>query len=409
MASLLTSTNKPSFSPPLPTTIVVSVVLLFLLQQTTNVSCELHLLPDVFQGAVCLDGSPPAYEWEAGKGRHGASNWLVYLQGSGWCLNTSAHRTPDGAVQSCAERAKTHLGSSSRMKPFEFSSHPILSPRSNDSFFYDWNRVVVRSCDGGSFSGDADMPDPVTGLHYRGARVFRAVVEDLMAKELKNARNVLLAGGSSGGLGVMVHCDRFRRLFSRNVRVKKCYTDSSLFLHVGDPRRARFFNDVFGNVVGVHRPDNALPGRCTSRIGVEACIFPRNLVRYIESPLFILNSEFDSFQVTNTFSKALHENVMHHNVSRSDMALLRDFRAQTIGALPRPSSTKGYLLTSLFMHSLGTAQGYKGPMFPGRKSMSFESALVDWFFDRATNVHLIDPAKQPFYLSPRGVEEVTST
>ncbi|VFQ85818.1 unnamed protein product [Cuscuta campestris] len=52
------------------------------------------------------------------------------------------------------------------------------------------------------------MLDPVTGLHYRGARVFRAVVEDLMAKGLKNAQNVLLAGGSSGGLGVMVHCDR---------------------------------------------------------------------------------------------------------------------------------------------------------------------------------------------------------
>ncbi|VFQ63765.1 unnamed protein product [Cuscuta campestris] len=241
MASLLTAnSNKPSFSPPLPTTIVVvSVVLLLLLQKTTNVSCELHLLPAaVSQGAVCLDGSPPAYEWEAGKGRHGGRNWLVYLQGSGWCLNTSAHRIPDGAVQSCAERAKTHFGSSHRMLPTDFSSHPILSPRSNDSFFYDWNRVVVRSCDGGSFSGDADMPDPVTGLHYRGARVFRAVVEDLMEKGLKNARNVLLAGGSSGGLRVMVHCDRFRRLFSRNVRVK-CHTDSSLFLHVRDPRQAR--------------------------------------------------------------------------------------------------------------------------------------------------------------------------
>ncbi|VFQ66355.1 unnamed protein product [Cuscuta campestris] len=271
MASLLTANNKQSFTPPLPTSIVVSVVLVLLLQQTTNnVSCELHRLPaDVSQGAVCPDGSPPAYEWEAGKGRHGASNWLVYLQGSGWCLNTSAHRIPGGAVQSCAERAMTDLGSSRRMDPYEFSRHPILSPRPNDTFFYDWNRVVVRSCDGGSFSGDADMPDPVTGLHYRGARVFRAVVEDLMARGLKNARNVLLAGGSSGGLGVMVHCDRFRRMFSRNVRVK-CHTDSSFFLRVRDPRRPRFFDDIFGNIVGVHRPDNALPGRCTSRIGVGA-------------------------------------------------------------------------------------------------------------------------------------------
>ncbi|VFQ74652.1 unnamed protein product [Cuscuta campestris] len=283
----------------------------------------------------------------------------------------------------------THLGSSHRM-------HPLNFPHSSDTYFYDWNRVVVRSCEGGSFSGDANKPDPVTGLHYRGARVFRAVVEDLMARGLKNARNVLLAGGSSGGLGVMVHCDRFRRLFSGNTRVK-CYADSSLFLRVRDPHRAKFFNDALGNVVGVHRPDNALPGRCTSRLGATACFFPQNLVRYIESSFFILNSAFHSFQVRNTFSEALHDNVIHHNVSRSDLALLRDFRGQTIGALPPPSGTKGYLITSLFMHSLGTVQGFKGPMFPGQKSKSFENVLVDWFFDRATNVHLIDPAKQPFY------------
>ena len=29
-----------------------------------------------------------------------------------------------------------------------------------------------------------------TNLHYRGARVFLAVIEDLMAKGMKNAENV---------------------------------------------------------------------------------------------------------------------------------------------------------------------------------------------------------------------------
>ncbi|VFQ91514.1 unnamed protein product [Cuscuta campestris] len=225
-----------------------------------------------------------------------------------------------------------------------------------------------------------------------------------MTKGLGGARNVLLAGGSSGGLGVMVHCDRFRRPFPENVRVK-CLADSSLFLRVRDPRRAAFFDDVFCDVVSLHRPDNALPRRCTAKMGAGACFIPRNLVRYIESPFFLMNSAFDSFQVTNTFSKPLHGRVMNHRVGRGDLALLRDFRGQTIRALPRPSRMKGYLITSLFIHRLGTVQGYKGPKFPGRKSKSFESALVDWFFDRATNVRFIDPSKQPFYEPPRVVKD----
>ncbi|VFQ59361.1 unnamed protein product [Cuscuta campestris] len=290
------------------------------------------------------------------------------------------------------------------MEPYNFSQLHVLSPDPQDSYFHDWNRVVVRSCDGGSFSGNVEKPDPATGLYYRGVRIFRAVVEELMTKGLGSARNVLLAGGSSGGLGVMVHCDRFRCLFPESVRVK-CLADSSLFLRVRDPRRVVFLDDVFGDVVSLHCPDNALPRRCTEKMGAGACFFPRNLVRYIESPFFLLNSAFDSFQVTNTFSQPLHDRVLHHRVGRGDLALLRDFRGQTTRALPRPSRTKGYLITSLFMHSLGTVQGYKGPMFPGRKSKSVESALVDWFFDRATNVRLIDPSKQPFYEPPRVVKD----
>lgn len=42
---------------------------------------------------------------------------------------------------------------------------------------------------------------------------------------------VLLSGGSAGGLGSIIHCDRFRALFSKNVRVK-CHADGALFIRV---------------------------------------------------------------------------------------------------------------------------------------------------------------------------------
>ncbi|CAH9142701.1 unnamed protein product [Cuscuta epithymum] len=313
----------------------------------------------VAEGAVCLDGSPPAYNWLAGKGP-GAKNWLVYLQGAGWCLNSSIYHTSDDSVQSCESRA------------------------------------TVRYCDGGSFAGDADKLDPVTKLYYRGGRIFNVVVKELMAKGMSGAQNVLLAGGSSGGLGVMIHCDRFRGQFSKSVRVK-CLADGSLFLHMKDRSRAKFFETVFSTVVGVHHLQKALPKQCASKMSATACFFPQNLLDFVESPIFILNSAFDSFQITNTFGEGLHDQIKNHMaVSEGDMALLKDFREQIIHALPPKSAKVGYVVTSLFAHSVASQIGYKKPIFPAvPESKSIESAVLDWFYDRA-HVHLVDPTDEPF-------------
>lgn len=53
------------------------------------------------KGAVCLDGSPPAYNLHRGFGS-GANSWLINMEGGGWCNN----------VTSCLRRAHSHLGSS---------------------------------------------------------------------------------------------------------------------------------------------------------------------------------------------------------------------------------------------------------------------------------------------------------
>jgi hypothetical protein len=81
--------------------------------------------------------------------------------------------------------------------------------------FYNWNRVKVRYCDGSSFTGDVAAVESVcsglvdfmfvyvldieidlmfaiqsTNLHYRGARVWNAIIEDLLEKGMSKAQNV---------------------------------------------------------------------------------------------------------------------------------------------------------------------------------------------------------------------------
>lgn len=78
----------------------------------------------VKSGAVCLDGSPPAYFLDRGSGE-GADNWVVFFEGGGWC-NSDA---------SCLARASTAYGSSKHMPSQNtsqaFSAAPQLPTRSS--------------------------------------------------------------------------------------------------------------------------------------------------------------------------------------------------------------------------------------------------------------------------------------
>jgi O-palmitoleoyl-L-serine hydrolase len=83
--------------------------------------------------------------------------------------------------------------------------------------FYNWNRVAIRYCDGSSFTGDIEEVDPVsytclvvrklmvltcsnkqphdfvfkaTNLHFRGARVFDVIIQELLGKGMKSASKV---------------------------------------------------------------------------------------------------------------------------------------------------------------------------------------------------------------------------
>nr|GLL17286.1 pectin acetylesterase 11-like [Ipomoea trifida] len=218
------------------------------------------------KGAVCLDGSPAAYHFAPGKGED-ARNWMIYLQGGGWCMSNGTYSTHDLSVESCPNRATRDMGSSFHMKPLPLKG--IFGDVQAATYFYTWTRVIVRYCDGGSFTGNVDKPDPV-----------------------------IFAGGSAGGLGVLVHCDRFTSLFPKGIRVK-CLSDSSLFLIVKDPQHAKFFKAVFSDVIAMHKPAKALPAECISKM----------------SP----------FEVQNTFSMDLYNATKKNasSLSPSDMALLQ--------------------------------------------------------------------------------------
>ncbi|MCE3050536.1 Pectin acetylesterase 8 [Datura stramonium] len=113
-------------------------------------------------------------------------------------------------------------------KQVVFSGMMSNNPKFNPEF-YNWNRVSVRYCDGGSFTGDVEQVDPGTGLHYRGARIFKAIMEELLAQGMNTSQNGVLSGCSAGGLATILHCDNFRTLLPKSAKVK-CFSDAGYFV-----------------------------------------------------------------------------------------------------------------------------------------------------------------------------------
>ncbi|VFQ59131.1 unnamed protein product [Cuscuta campestris] len=226
--------------------LIVSIIICF---QTSVKTDNSTLVNPTFlrdKKAVCLMGNRAAYYFLPGSG-DALNNWLVFLPSGGWCENFT----------SCVEYNLSHSTGT--------PSHP--TPADNFLDFYNWNRIYVRYCDGSSITGNSKKFQNDTMLYFRGARIFKAVMKELLEKGMRSATNALLAGESAGGVATMLHCDKFRALFPNSTRVK-CLCDAGYFFPA---KRYNYGNQshflsIFHGLIHMHRSSKALPISCTQEL-----------------------------------------------------------------------------------------------------------------------------------------------
>ncbi|TKY52366.1 Pectin acetylesterase 12 [Spatholobus suberectus] len=334
------------------------------------------------KGAVCLDGTLPGYHLHRGYGS-GANSWLVNLEGGGWCNN----------VRTCVYRKKTRRGSSTFMeKQIPFTG--ILSNNAEDNpDFFNWNRVKIRYCDGASFAGDGE--DKAAQLQFRGQRIWLAAMEDLMSKGMHTniSASGLLSGCSAGGLATIIHCDEFRGLFPQTTKVK-CLSDAGLFLDAIDVSRGHTIRNFFSGVVWLQGVKKNLPSSCTNHLDPTSCFFPQNLIASIRTPLFILNTAYDSWQVQSSLAPSSADThgywhdcrLNHAKCTTSQIHFLQGFRNQMLNVIRGFSRSRqnGLFINSCFAHCQSERQDTwfadNSPVI-GNKAIAL--AVGDWYFDRA--------------------------
>lgn len=193
-----------------------------------------------------------------------------------------------------------------------FSTSPVENP-----MMWNWNSVFMPYCDGGSFSGNNETvtPHKGTNLHFRGSRVRQAVYDELTANHgLSSATDVVISGCSAGGLATFLHTDQWCDALPKS----KCVgmPDSGFFLDyqaADAPQQSRrLLNTIPGNYhMGLKwcfDQFNATAGINPACIAAHntggpatddpayLCMFAEHSAAFTHTPMFPLQSEYDSWQ-----------------------------------------------------------------------------------------------------------------
>ncbi|WOL20698.1 pectin acetylesterase 10 [Canna indica] len=360
-----------------------------LFQTTRGQSVSLTLVPSAAaKGAVCLDGSVPAYHFLPGSGS-GANSWIVDLEGGGWCNN----------VRTCAYRKNSRHGSSKYMaKTIQFSGILSSDPTQNPDF-YNWNRVRINYCDGASFAGEGYDKDH--DLYFRGQRIWSVMMDELLSKGMRSANQALLTGCSAGGLSSILHCDQFRAYFPASTKVK-CLADAGFFIDTLDVGGGHTIRDLYQGVVTLQGAANNLPQSCTSKLDATSCFFPQNIVGNVQTPLFLLNSAYDVWQIMESLApkKADPEGLWqacksnHSKCNPDQLQVLQRFRNQMLADLQSFSKVNqnGLFINSCFTHCQSeTSDTWYAANGPVVQNKGIGKSVGDWYFDRA-QVKAIDCA-----------------
>mmetsp|Transcript_2926 Transcript_2926/g.6375 ORF Transcript_2926/g.6375 Transcript_2926/m.6375 type:complete len:795 (+) Transcript_2926:31-2415(+) len=314
-----------------------------------------------FEAARCLDGSPANYYLSPAGSAVNRSKFVIYFQGGGWCTE-NASQLQDGYNSAphiahpslCTDRAKGYLGSSDfdvDSKSFRGAGKGYLSgdPLENP-MMHDWNRVLVRNCDGTAFLGSLKDPKgkPDAKLHFRGRDIAMATIDSLLQSHgLDTAKEVILAGCSAGAVAATILADSIKSTLRKRA-TKKVFVavlaDSGVFPawpehEAGPPRGVLAFPQFDWMFTSVGASDSAAPACLEDKHGAS-CLRLGTALRYSKTPTFVTQS----YQDTWHFSEEDPSKVRSESARALAARIDREIRSHL------PEKFHGGILDGCFRH-----------------------------------------------------------
>ncbi|XP_055686728.1 palmitoleoyl-protein carboxylesterase NOTUM [Lutzomyia longipalpis] len=242
---------------------------------------------------ACNDGSQAGFYLR--RSAVFSRRWIVYLEGGMYCYD----------YKSCRDRwlnARNLMTSAQWTDTKEVGG--ILSPHPDENpYWHDANHVIVPYCSSDSWSGTKSIPDTRDGWRFMGSLIVKQVIADLIPLGLGNTQGaeLLLAGSSAGGVGVMLNLDKIRHFLvqERGLRVTvRGISDSGWFLD-----REPYVPGAIASTDVVKQGWNlwngAVPEACRKKHSREPwrCYFGHRLYPTLKAPLFVFQWLFDEEQM----------------------------------------------------------------------------------------------------------------
>ena len=223
---------------------------------------------------------------------NGTKKWIIFFNGGAWCFDE----------QACYHRSHTVYGSSRFDTIFTEGGLYTNDPQTNPDF-YNWNMVFILYCDGSSFTGMRQKPvyfddKPV---YFRGKAILDAVIQDLLSRGVRNASDVLLSGSSAGSLAVLIHADFIKSRLNPKTKVR-AIADSGYFVDLETQYGINKTRYMFNRMLLTHNSTSSLHQACIKRMSIAQhwkCLFPQYFFDLIKTPVFVLQSAYDVWQIVN--------------------------------------------------------------------------------------------------------------
>jgi hypothetical protein len=226
---------------------------------------------------------------------------------------------------------------------------------------------------------------------------------------MASATEGLLAGCSAGGLATYHHCDAWATLLGPSVSAK-CSADAGFFSNIPSAFGAPIIPNPRNSIIEMEytwifenqQSNNSVFGlnqNCLAAMGHAnpLCFFPEYQLKYMKTPMFVLNSGYDSWQTNfiwftpdggKPIDVGWHGCAQYINqCNASQLDLMDQYHSkfvQKLAPMVDPTTPHGGFVESCMAHCQTFYS--EGPTY---NKMTAMQALVAWY-DGKTSAKLID-------------------
>jgi hypothetical protein len=335
---------------------------------------------------TCMDGTPAAYYFRPSSTK--STTWQISLEGGGACYDQ----------ETCTSRSKGALGSSKNYKPTLEAEKWMSASSTANPDFYDANTVYVPYCSSDTHRGQQNTTSALTwGFYFSGHLNLVAIVNDIKQKQPEawnNMKQMLLTGGSAGGIGTIYNADWLGTVMPPSASIKAAPLGGWFFPgnYADQVKKGRswsppsLFPDFANHTASDHRLQYVFINSLWKPFLSPTCIAHQKqgeeyhcstahvAYHFVHTPMYIMENMYDTNQISA--QGGLPRNQFNSDEGKRYIQYFGIGMRNSTFVLKKGD---GIFLSSCLDHTSGLHVG-GSTTINGKLSGQI---LGDWFFDRA--------------------------